>query len=235
MLHANALSYLAVLTLCAAACGGETVQTRTVDTGSGGTSGTSGTDGTSSSDGTSSTDGTSGSDGTSGTSGTSGTDGVDASEGTDGVDGTSGAVVVNKCGIDDNPDGLGIGMPCTDHMECETGYCYTEELWNEDSSQTYRFCTAGCAGCTVKGNCNEWKKAPGVNANSCFPFTSSFIKYFGLEVTSLCLTACQSDAECANLGSFNTCAKLTFGKDYDYGVQKVCQPESFPKLDPDEF
>lgn len=146
---------------------------------------------------------------------------------------TGGSVEV--CGITDHP-GKAIGEPCTEHDECETGYCYDEYFWNEDGSQTYRFCTAACTSCTTVGNCNEWGKAAGTQENKCIPLTSSFLNYYGdIKAESLCLASCQSDADCAGMGPFTKCALPYFGKDYNYGVQKMCQPPEFPKLDEKEF
>jgi len=148
--------------------------------------------------------------------------------------GTTGGEVGALCGIDDHP-GKPLGAECSSHDECETGYCYDEYLWNEDGNIQFRFCTVGCTSCTVKGNCNEWTPAPGVESAKCIPFTSSFKNFYDLQLGSLCLNACTSDADCAGIPPFTRCAKPTFGKDYDYGVWKVCQPETFAKLPRDDF
>ena len=233
LLQRSALLTLAVL-LVATGCTTETQVTKTVDAtnppGTSGTDNTGTTDNTGSTNSTGSTDntGSTGTDST-GSTDTTGTGGTEATENTNPPD------TAKKCGVEDIPDGKGIGEPCAEHTECETGYCYTEYLWNEDGSQTHRFCTVGCTGCTVKGNCDEWKHGPGIKENKCFPFTSSFINHYGLKWDSVCLATCQNDGDCAAMGGFSSCAKMTFGKDYDYGVHKVCQPPDFPKLDPDEF
>ncbi len=125
------------------------------------------------------------------------------------------------------PDGLPVGSTCTDHSECGTGFCYDEELWNEDGVPRRRFCTAACAGCTVVSNCNEWPKAAGVFDNKCYPLTSKFINTHKLAASSLCLAGCNNDGDCQNLGEFSRCALLSFGDDCNYGATKVCQPESF--------
>ena len=152
-------------------------------------------------------------------------------EGPPGEDTASGPV--DQCGT----PGIGtkgLGEACTDHAECGTNYCYDEELWNEDGNIVHRFCTAKCTGCTVVDNCNDWPKAQGVLENKCTPLTSYFINFHKLSATSVCLVRCSSDAECANLGSFTTCAGLTFGKEKNYGVGKYCQPPDFVHL-PDQY
>ena len=187
-------------------------------------------------------DGTDGLDGTPGT--TTASDGLDGSDDmTDGIDGLDGAVAtdsettssdgadgpVNQCGV--VGDGKGIGEPCLSHAECSTGYCYDEAYLNEDGNQTYRFCTAKCAGCTTVGNCNEWPMAPGIKANTCYIFKTAFINEYNIQADSLCLPTCSSDADCAGLGPFNTCGKVQYGwsegEECFGGVQKVCRPAEF--------
>ncbi len=212
------------------ACGGTTTETvvvpegTTTGTGSGtsGTSSTTGTPTTTTGPGTTST-------GPGDTSGDTGGDTTDTG-GDTGVDPSK----APKCGVEDQA-GLAIGEECSEHADCETGYCYDEYLWNEDGSKTYRFCTVACTGCTVKGNCNEWGKAAGIKENKCFPLTSNFINFFELKFDSLCLASCVSDGDCAGMGPFSTCKLLSFGKDFDYGVVKICQPPDFPKRPAADF
>lgn len=182
-------------------------------------------------DGTAAGDSTDGSDGSAGTDGVAGSDGTDGSAG-DVVDGDTsepGPDVegpVNVCGTV-TEGGLPIGAACTEHSQCSTGYCYDEALWNEDGTLAHRFCTASCAGCTVVSNCNMWPKAAGGYENKCYPLTSRFIKEHTLDAKSLCLAGCNNDSDCAGLGEYSRCALLSFGLDCNYGVVKVCQPESF--------
>lgn len=201
-----------------------------------------------------------GSDGSDGSDGADGTADVAGSDGTDGADGgqtdvTSPTDVEGPVGDTATPDvavgedtalppsspcgtfiegGLPVGMPCTAHEECATGYCYDEELWNEDGNIVNRFCTAKCAGCTEVGNCNEWPKADGVGENKCYPLTSSFINQHKLTLTSLCMPTCTSSNDCAAIAPYSICRLARFDGNCSYGVTKICQPEDFSGNEPCE-
>ncbi len=211
---------------------GTTVETRVVDAGTGGGGG-DGTGGAGTDTGTPTT-GTTDGNGTTGDTGTGDT-GTGTDEGGTETTGTTGPPPLgSKCGVEDNP-GKAIGETCTEHAECETGYCYDEALWNEDGVPTNRFCTVACNACTLKSNCTEWGTAPGVAQNVCVGLPSYFINYFTLEFTSLCLPGCKNNGHCAGLTGLDTCGDLAFGKENSYGVWDICQPASFPRLDEDVF
>ena len=217
----------ALLSLGTLSCTTTTTEKRVIstDAGGGGTTSTDGSDGS-----TGTTDATDGVDGTDGanTSTDGSATGADATDAIDGTDAetTSTDGPVNQCG--EMGEGKGIGEPCLSHAECATGYCYDEAYLSEDGSQTYRFCTAKCAGCTTVGNCNEWPMGPGVKANTCYIFKSAFINEYNLKADSLCLPTCSSDSDCIGLGPFSKCGKVQYswteGEECFGGVQKVCQP-----------
>jgi hypothetical protein len=194
-----------------------------------------------------------GSDGADGAESTDGADGETDVVGSDGVDESDGGAkdVLSPLDVGDSqgsPDvvdeedaalppgspcgtfidgGLPVGMPCTAHEECSTGYCYDEELWNEDGNIVNRFCTAKCAGCTEVGNCNEWPKADGAGENKCYPLTTSFINKHSLTLTSLCMPTCGSSSDCADIAPYTVCRLARFDGNCSYGVTKICQPEDF--------
>ncbi len=226
------LLYPIVLGSLVLACGGgekvETVVIADDTTGTGGGGGATTTTTTTTTTGPGGPGGTTGA-GTSDNSGTTGGE-VDTG-GTTGFDPNK----APKCGIEDG-QGLAIGEACAENADCQTGVCYGEALWNEDgSTEAFKFCTAGCSGCTIVGSCNEWDKAAGISENTCMIFTSNFINYYELVFDSVCLATCLSDGDCVGLAPFTKCALIRFGKESNYGVRKVCQPPEFPELDDKDF
>ena len=181
--------------------------------------------GTTSGGGTAGGGGTTGGGTTSGGTTGGGTTGGGTTGGSETTGGGTAAQPQDVCGLADHP-GLPLGVACTENDDCETGYCYEEELWNEDGTTPQRFCTAACAGCTTVGNCNEWSKATGTLENKCFPFRTAFINYYGLDVRSICLATCKTDADCVNVAPHTFCGGLKYGSDKEFGsgISKVCQP-----------
>ena len=110
-----------------------------------------------------------------------------------------------------------IGMPCTSHEECETGFCY-DEAWCKDgpcykdtdmttivSNLGFRFCTVACTGQCSK-SCNEWTTTT-YDENKCYIFLPADIANYDLSFKSLCFPACYDDAECKTIsgGTLTKC------------------------------
>ncbi len=240
----SALLSLAVATVAvvASSCTTQTTERRVVGSDGGTSSGTTG-DAT-----TGGTTGGSGSGGTTAGTGSGSGSGSGTTTGTEDVAGTTGGTdttvttppplcgAFTPAGDPLYPDGKPVGFPCAAHSDCATGYCYDEALWNEDGTQQHRFCTAACTQCE-KTKCSDYPK-PGakLESNCAGTLSSSFRKHFNLRFKSLCLAKCTQDADCADLGgTFTKCAQLKFGKDFNYGVNKYCQPADFYLTPESEF
>ena len=205
---------------------------------------------TSSSDASTSGSGSGGSAGTANGSSTNNNSGGSGNSGSasgtgDGVDGGSWGNDTEICGLaEPNLQGKAVGVACTTHEECSTGYCYEEALWNEKSAtagtaKPNRFCTVACSNCGKGKECRDWpsivsegSQSPG---NKCFPLLQYYIDHFKLKYDSVCLVGCWTDADCAGLEPYTNCRGLTFGKDSNYGSPKVCQPDTIELLGEDKF
>lgn len=95
-----------------------------------------------------------------------------------------------QCHFSD-PQNLRIGMPCSDHAQCETCYCYDGAYLSP-----FRFCTQDCSS-GPGTSCSDWDNPNAENPEyACVRFTQSLINTYDLAVEAVCMPRCGSAAEC---------------------------------------
>jgi len=118
---------------------------------------------------------------------------------------------------------LKIGAPCTEHSQCQTGYCYDEAWKDADGNNNFRFCTISCVGCPKA--CADWESST-YDGNTCLPFLSAEIEEYSLTFKSICLPKCFDANECKTAfnNGLTTCAVPLHWDESTFGAAKVCLP-----------
>ncbi len=102
-----------------------------------------------------------------------------------------------------------IGEECTDHCECETGWCY-----DEGYMAPFRYCTRPC-----EGSCGEGYK--------CLLFLPAV---HNVKHTNICMPICNSIEECKQLSEkYNYCPPAngeTKWSGYTLAMAPTCQTEN---------
>ena len=115
-------------------------------------------------------------------------------------------VVVGKC--EGTPGDKPIMSACSEHCECQTGYCYDENFLGGG----FRFCSMDCANPSI-GQCSKINHpdSPGVQKYGCLNL-SSLKDDYDLETTSLCVLRCENLDECKQYSSqYDQCGNFSGG------------------------